>query len=292
MWTTPLGWLMLVAGRRPAHGRCVLDVARSARWRSEVNALNRAAARSRGDLPVAGPARRDGCAAGPLAGHVAWRSPSPRSRRCTCPHRALREQELQQPFGERVLDPLLRQFVRIGSRFTPADRMQRIRRRLDLAGNPPGLGRRPCPGAEGPGRTRRGSSSGRSSRRSWGVGPPHRRCTALVGGDAGLVRPDDVDLPEGSRPVRAASAANCRTRWTCSPSRSRPGSPSTPRWPRSLARREGPLSKEFSRVLQEMQIGTGRIDALRGSGRPHRRPRAEVFRRLDGPGRQPRHPGR
>ena len=45
---------------------------------------------------------------------------------------------MQEPFAERVLDPLLRQFVRLGNRFTPADRIQKIRRRLDLAGNPPG----------------------------------------------------------------------------------------------------------------------------------------------------------
>lgn len=48
----------------------------------------------------------------------------------------LREAELAVPFVERVLDPVLRHFVGIGRRFTPDERMQSVRHRLDLAGNP------------------------------------------------------------------------------------------------------------------------------------------------------------
>src|SRR3954470_10770759 len=54
------------------------------------------------------------------------------------PRRDMREQELEKPFGERVLDPLAERFTAIGRRFTPEDRVVRIRRRLDLAGNPAG----------------------------------------------------------------------------------------------------------------------------------------------------------
>src|SRR5664279_1717382 len=50
----------------------------------------------------------------------------------------VRQLELAVPFSDRVLDPVLRHFVGIGRRFTPDQRMQSIRRRLDLAGNPPG----------------------------------------------------------------------------------------------------------------------------------------------------------
>ncbi len=42
-----------------------------------------------------------------------------------------------------------------------------------------------------------------------------------------------------------------------------PSTPPSRRWP---ARPAGPLADEFFRVLQEMQIGTGRVQALRGLG--------------------------
>jgi tight adherence protein C len=46
-------------------------------------------------------------------------------------------QELDAPFADRVLAPFLGRLTRLGRRFTPADRTARIRRKLDLAGNPP-----------------------------------------------------------------------------------------------------------------------------------------------------------
>jgi tight adherence protein C len=46
--------------------------------------------------------------------------------------------ELEKPFGERVLAPLQGRFVEIGRRLSGADSADRIRRKLDLAGNPPG----------------------------------------------------------------------------------------------------------------------------------------------------------
>ncbi len=46
--------------------------------------------------------------------------------------------ELDKPFGERVLAPLQSRFVGMGRRLSGADSAERIRRKLDLAGNPPG----------------------------------------------------------------------------------------------------------------------------------------------------------
>ncbi len=46
--------------------------------------------------------------------------------------------EIDLPFGDRVLDPLRRRALRIGRRLSGADTGDRIRHRLDLAGNPPG----------------------------------------------------------------------------------------------------------------------------------------------------------
>ena len=46
--------------------------------------------------------------------------------------------ELEKPFGERVLEPLQNRFVGLGRRLSGADSAERIRHKLDLAGNPPG----------------------------------------------------------------------------------------------------------------------------------------------------------
>jgi tight adherence protein C len=47
-------------------------------------------------------------------------------------------EDLDRPFSERVLTPLRATALRIGRRFTGADTGDRIRHKLDLAGNPPG----------------------------------------------------------------------------------------------------------------------------------------------------------
>src|SRR5690348_3869887 len=52
--------------------------------------------------------------------------------------RVLRDHELEKPFSERVLGPLSQRFIGAGRWATPDDRLERIRGRLDLAGNPPG----------------------------------------------------------------------------------------------------------------------------------------------------------
>jgi tight adherence protein C len=46
--------------------------------------------------------------------------------------------EIEPSFNERVLTPLLARFVSVGRKLTPADHEERIRHRLELAGNPPG----------------------------------------------------------------------------------------------------------------------------------------------------------
>ncbi len=47
-------------------------------------------------------------------------------------------QDLEKPFADRVLDPLLKRFLGLGRRLSGADTGERIHRRLELAGNPPG----------------------------------------------------------------------------------------------------------------------------------------------------------
>ena len=46
--------------------------------------------------------------------------------------------ELDKPFNDRVTRPFMAGLTRMGRRFTPSDQAARTRRKLDLAGNPPG----------------------------------------------------------------------------------------------------------------------------------------------------------
>jgi tight adherence protein C len=50
----------------------------------------------------------------------------------------LEEIELSMPFTQRVLIPLVEGLARLAKRFTPQERMENIRHRLDIAGNPYG----------------------------------------------------------------------------------------------------------------------------------------------------------
>ncbi|MFQ5408792.1 MAG: type II secretion system F family protein [Anaerolineales bacterium] len=52
----------------------------------------------------------------------------------------LEEIELSQPFSERILLPLMRTMGQFASRFTPQATLEDAQRKLDLAGNPRGLG--------------------------------------------------------------------------------------------------------------------------------------------------------
>ncbi len=47
-------------------------------------------------------------------------------------------EEVEPSFGDRVLVPLVDRSLRVGRRLTPADYTQRLRRKLEVAGNPPG----------------------------------------------------------------------------------------------------------------------------------------------------------
>jgi len=50
----------------------------------------------------------------------------------------LRAQELQRPFSDRVLKPTTQGLAGLGRRITPAQQADGLKRRLELAGNPPG----------------------------------------------------------------------------------------------------------------------------------------------------------
>jgi tight adherence protein C len=180
------------------------------------------------------------------------------------PRRDLRERDLDRPFTERVLDPLAERFTVIGRRFTPEERITRIRRRLDLAGNPVGW----------------------DADRILGL----KALAALVGTLLGLVVPPILGF--GPLVTVVLIVLGCTIGWVA-PSlwlyqiaydRSQKVRRELPdaldlltisvesglAFDAALAqvarRTSGPVAQEFFRVLQEMQIGTGRVQAMRALG--------------------------
>jgi tight adherence protein C len=171
------------------------------------------------------------------------------------------QKEMEPSFQDRVLTPLLDRFVHVGKKITPADYADRIRSKLDIAGNPPG----------------------------WTVDRVvSLKFVGLVGGTAagallGLVL--DAGLPPLLAMVLGAAVAGY---FGPNLYLYQKGYDRTAKMQRALpdaldllvisveaglgfdsamahvARNtEGPLANEFARVLQEMQIGLGRSNALR-----------------------------
>jgi tight adherence protein C len=169
--------------------------------------------------------------------------------------------DLDKPFAERVLAPLRATALRIGRRFTGADTGDRIRRKLDLAGNPPGWT---------VDRVVAGKVIGLVAGVIGGflftllIGPAPTIRILIVAGAAvagyftpsmylyqkahdrshqmGRDLPDAIDLLTIS--VESGLGFDAAIQ--------------------QVARNtEGPLADEFSRMLREMQIGQGRSEALR-----------------------------
>lgn len=183
--------------------------------------------------------------------------------------------ELDQPFTQRVLGPGALRLVAIGRRLTPAERVERIRTRLDLAGNPPG----------------------------WDVDRvlAFKALFGMVGFVVGLLLP--LLLTLGVLRTALITAVATVAGWLA---------PSLWLYQKAYNRSEqvrrelpdaldlltisveaglafdaavsqvarnstGPLAEEFFRVLQEMQIGTGRVDALRALGERTDVPELKAF---------------
>jgi tight adherence protein C len=177
------------------------------------------------------------------------------------PRPDLREQELERPFTERVLDPLTDRFAAAGRRFTPEDRILRIRRRLDLGGNPSGwdadrvLGLKALAALVG-------TLLGLVVPPLLGFGPLVTFGLVLLGCFGGWVAPSlwlyQVAYDRSQRVRRELpDALDLLTISVESGLAFDAGLAQVAR------RTTGPLAQEFFRVLQEMQIGTGRMQAMR-----------------------------
>ncbi|MGZ4603063.1 MAG: type II secretion system F family protein [Kineosporiaceae bacterium] len=177
------------------------------------------------------------------------------------PRRDLRERDLERPFAERVLDPLAVRFTAVGRRFTPEERVLRIRRRLDLAGNPVGwdadrvLGLKALAALVG-------TLFGLVLPPIVGFSAAVTVCMVVLGGVLGWLAPSlwlyQVAYDRSQRVRRELpDALDLLTISVESGLAFDAGLAQVAR------RTTGPLAQEFFRVLQEMQIGTGRVQAMR-----------------------------
>jgi len=171
--------------------------------------------------------------------------------------------ELDRPFGERVLGPSFTRLTALGRRFTPSDQTARLRRKLDLAGNPPGWD---------VDRILAYKVLGLFGGGIFGliVGALWKGFLPAIGLGIGLAalgffapnlvlyqkaydRSDQVrkDLPDALDLLTISVEAGLAFDAALA----------------QVARNTtGPLAEEFFRVLQEMQIGKGRSEALRALG--------------------------
>jgi tight adherence protein C len=174
------------------------------------------------------------------------------------------QQELEPSFNDRVLTPLLGKLTGLGKRISPSDHAERIRKKLDIAGNPSGWTVERVEALKVVGIFGVGVLAALFGLL---VGFASAPLVALTLGGAvlGYFGPNlylyqrgadrtarmQKDLPDALDLLTISVEAGLGFDSALS----------------QVARKtEGPLASEFARVLQEMQIGLGRSAALRALG--------------------------
>jgi tight adherence protein C len=172
--------------------------------------------------------------------------------------------ELEKPFADRVLQPLQERALRLGRRITGADSAERIRKKLDLAGNPSGWSVDKVTAGKV-----LGAGVGFLIALAAGFVVADTLTTRLIFAGAGLVigffgpnlylyqlaydratklqrdLPDAIDLMTIS--VESGLGFDAAVQQVATNT-------------------EGPLADEFARMIREMQLGMGRGEALRSLG--------------------------
>ncbi|KRF12633.1 hypothetical protein ASH02_13860 [Nocardioides sp. Soil796] len=174
------------------------------------------------------------------------------------------KEELDRPFSERVIAPLGEKLVGVGKKLTRSDAADRIRHKLDIAGNPAGWDVNRIIGLKVLGMGvlgvlaflyMLGTEAGFAKvvLITGGVGAVGYLMPNILLHNAGQKRelemlnslPDALDLLTIS--VEAGLGFDAAVA-------------------RVAKNTTGPLAQEFARLLQEMQIGVGRMEAMRAMG--------------------------
>jgi len=173
-------------------------------------------------------------------------------------------QELEKPFGERVLDPLAQRLHGLGKRLTPDDTAQRMRKSLDIAGNPAGWTVERIIGLKMVGFIGL-LVMGLVGCMSLALSTPATLvlCVglALLGYNAPNIWLYQLGATRETR-IRK-DIADSLDLLTISVEAGLGFDAALSRVARNT---EGPLASEFARILQEMQIGKGRSEAMRAAG--------------------------
>ena len=183
--------------------------------------------------------------------------------------------ELDKTFGERVLDPLYQRATKLGRRITGADAADRIRHKLDLAGNPPGwtvdrVGAGKIVGAV--------AGFGISVLVALIMGVGFTVLIVIVAGGtlAGFMGPNFYlyQLAYNRSELMQRELPDAIDLLTISVESGLGFDAALQQVARNT---DGPLAGEFQRALQEMQLGQGRSDALRAMGERNTMPDLRSF---------------
>jgi tight adherence protein C len=171
------------------------------------------------------------------------------------------KQELDAPFADRVLLPLLASAQGLGRRLTPADANERIHEKLELAGNPRGWTADRVSSGKVVGFF---AALGLSLMFTFALGMPLLPTLGIVmaASVAGYMAPNFyLDQRAYDRAaIMQKALPDAIDLLTISVESGLGFDAAVAQVARNT---EGPLAEEFARMLQEMQIGRGRTDALR-----------------------------
>jgi tight adherence protein C len=174
----------------------------------------------------------------------------------------LLKSELERPFAERVLAPLGDRFIGLGRRLVRADTVKKLQHRLDVAGNPPGWDVNRILGLKVLAMGILGVLGFLySSSTEW----PFVRVVLTTAGATvvGYVLPNILLNNAGAKREELMRKAlpDALDLLTVSVEAGLAFDAAVGRVARNT---EGPLAQEFGRLLKEMQIGRGRVEAMRG----------------------------
>jgi tight adherence protein C len=184
-------------------------------------------------------------------------------------------QELEVPFSERVVEPLIAKFSKVSKRFSPSGQAERIQYRLDVAGNPAGWTVERVQALKLVGFTALLMVS-LAITIVIGTGLIKTLIICVGLSMVGYVIPNFIIYQRGyDRSERMQKELpDALDLLTISVEAGLAFDAALSRVAKST---EGPLAQEFARVLQEMNIGVGRVEAIRALGERTTIPELKAF---------------